>query len=102
MGVSKISDNIQIKIKMQSHNLRQTKYLIKSELLWDKLRQAKYLIKADFVWVILSWAELPDLRLICAELVYDLVMVYAKFECSSMYTAWDMVPSTQEYSVHVH
>ena len=41
---------------------------MKTELLWANLRQAKYLIKAELAWVILSRAELPDLRPICAEL----------------------------------
>ena len=29
-------------------------------------------------------------------------MFHAKFECPSMYTARDMVLSTQEYCVHAH
>ena len=75
MGVSKTIDHILIKIKMpnpsqepQNPNQRQTKYLIKAELLWANLRQTKYLIKAELVWADPCWAELTDLRLICAEL----------------------------------
>ena len=33
---------------------------------------------------------------------YGLEMFHAKFECPSMYTAPDMVKSTQEYSLHEH
>ena len=29
-------------------------------------------------------------------------MFHTKFECPSMYTAWYIVPSMQEYSVHAH
>ena len=57
-----------IEIKMQNPNVRQTKYLTKAELLWANLRHTKNLKKAELVSANPSWAELPDLRLICAEL----------------------------------
>ena len=68
MGQSNTSEHIQIKMKMSTPNLRQTTYLIKAGLLWANLRQTKYIIKAELLWADPILAELPDLRLICAEL----------------------------------
>ena len=66
-----------IEIKMQNPNLRQTKYSTKAELLWPNLRQIKNLKKAELVSANPSWAELPDLRLICAELSLLLILINA-------------------------
>ena len=74
--VSKPSDHIRIKIKMQNPNLKQTNYLTNADIFRANLRRTKYLLKAELLWDIPSWAELvlsfnsnyPDLRLICAEL----------------------------------
>ena len=47
-----------LKIIIPNPNLRQTKYLINSKLLWAPLRQTIYLIKVLLRWANPNWSEL--------------------------------------------
>ena len=78
MGVSKMSDQPQIKINLPNKSLGQAKYFIKAELLWANMRPTKYLIKAKILWANLR----QKLNKFWAKLIWDKLNTESKLSFS--------------------